>query len=160
MNVRPKMDQVDVRILKTLLKNPRTSFRKIAKDCKLSSNSIRLRFERLKEVGIITGAVMQVNPKSLGYDCIAFLGIQADPVKKKIVCDFLEKMPNIIQSIQPMGRYNIFSFVAINSVDELAQIVEQVGNHPEVWNVEACIWVDVTKMDRPENLEIKEYEGS
>ena len=154
------MDKVDVRILKTLLKNPRISFSKIAKDCKLSSNTIRLRFERLKEVGIITGSVMQVNPKSLGYDCIAFLGIQADPINKKIVFDFLEKIPNIIQNTKQIGRYNILSFAALNNVDELAHIVEHVSSHPDVKKVEASIWVDVTRMDHPENLEIKEYEGS
>ena len=155
MVVRQKIDEIDIKILKNLLKNARTSYANIGRECGLSSNSIRLRFRRLKEAGVITGAIMQVNPKSLGYDCIAFLGIQADPVNRMVVYDFLEKMPNIILNTRKIGRYNILSFAALKNVDELAHTVEHVRSHPHVRNVEASIWVDVTRLDHPENLEIK-----
>lgn len=159
MSVRPKIDEADVRILKILLKDPRTSFAEIAKDCEMSTNAIRMRFKRLKEVGVIKGAIMQVNPRSLGYDCIAFLGIQADANKETKVYDFLEKTPNIILNVKYMGRYNILSFAALKSLDKLAHTIEQVGRIPHVRNVEESIWVDLVRMDHPENLIIKPFHG-
>lgn len=100
MSVRPKIDEIDVRILRILLKDPRTRFAEIARDCKMTTNAIRMRFKRLKETGVIKGAIMQVNPKSLGYNCIAFLGIQADANNETSVYDFLEKIPSIVLNVR------------------------------------------------------------
>lgn len=159
MPTQPVINKTDVKILKTLLQDPRTSFAKIAKDCKLSTNTIRMRVKRLKELGVITGAIMQVNPKSLGYNCIALLSIQADATKEAVVYDFLENLPEIIKSFQPIGKYNIHSFAALKSVDDLAHTVERIKSHPDVLDVEKCIWVDVVRMDHPENLVIEPFDG-
>lgn len=159
MNARPKIDEVNVKILKTLLKDARTSFADIAKDCGMSTNSIRIRFERLKKVGVIKGAITQINPKSLGYNCIAFLEIQVDPAKEKSVHNFLEKTPNLILNSQRIGRYDITSIAAVKSVDDLARTIKIVNGNPHVRNVETSIWFDITKICCPENLEIKTYEG-
>ena len=159
MSARPKIDEVDVRILKTLLNDVRTSFAEIAKDCGMSTNAIRIRFKRLKKDGVIKGSIMQVNPKSLGYDCIALLNIQADANEETSVYDFIDKIPGIIQSFQPIGKYNILSFAALKSVDELAHTVEQINSHPCVIEVQECIWVDVVRMDHPENLVIEPFDA-
>ena len=151
---RLKIDEVDVRLLRTLLKNARTSFSEIAKDCGMSSNAIRMRFERLKKDGIINGSITQVNPKNLGYDCVALLRIKAEANEEKKVYDFVQKIPNAIGCFQPIGRYNIHCFVALKNTDELAYTVEQVNSNPNVLDVQESIWVDVVKMDHPENLAI------
>ena len=151
MDVRPKIDEIDIRILKTLLRDPRTSFAEISKDCKMSTSTIRMRFKRLKKDGIITGAITQVNPKSLGYNCIALLSIQAAANEEKSVYNFVEKIPEILQSFQPIGSYNILSFAALKSIDELAHTVEQINSHPHVRDVHECILVDIVRMDHPKN---------
>jgi DNA-binding Lrp family transcriptional regulator len=159
MSTRPKIDEVDVRILKILLNDVRTSFAEIAKDCGMSTNAIRMRFKRLKKDGVINGAIMQVNPKSLGYDCIALLTIQADANEEKSVYDFVEKIPGIITSSRPFGKYNILSFSASRSIDELASLVEQINSNLHVNEVQENIWFDVVRMDRPENLVIEPFDG-
>lgn len=159
MSVRPKIDEVDVSLLKTLLKDPRTIFTEIAKDCGLSTNAIRMRFKKLKKTGVITGAIMQVNPKSLGFNCIAFLMIQADTNQETSVYDFLEKTPSIIKNFTQIGRYNIISFVALKSVGDLSHTIEHVRSHPYIRNVEHGILIDVTNMDHPESLIIDTFNG-
>lgn len=159
MSARPKIDGVDVKILSALLKNSRTRVAEIAKDCEMSINAIRMRLMKLKEAGVIKGAIMQVNPKSLGYDCIAILMIQADVNAETSVYNFLKKIPSIILTIRYTGRYNFLGLVALKSVDELAHNVECVSSHPHVINVETCIWVDVVQMDHPENIVIEPFDG-
>ena len=95
LSARLEIDKIDVRILKTLMKDPRTSFAEIAKDCEVSTNTIRIRFKRLKKIGVITGSTIQVNPKSLGYESIAFLAIEADIDEEQSVLEFLDHIPNI-----------------------------------------------------------------
>lgn len=77
MNNRPKIDEIDVKIMRALLKSPRASFTEIAENCRKSTLTINKRFNRLKNMGIRTGAITQINPKSFGYSCIADL-IQTD----------------------------------------------------------------------------------
>ena len=159
MSARVKIDEIDVRILKTLLKDPRTSFAEIAKQCEMSINAIRMRFKRLEQVGVIQGAIMQVNPRSLGYCCIAYLMIRADTNKEQSVLEFLEKTPNVIHSFQQMGRTNIHCLVALESIDELGHTIEHVWEHPYIMMVEEVIWVDIVRMDHPENLVIESLDG-
>jgi Lrp/AsnC family transcriptional regulator for asnA, asnC and gidA len=157
MNARIKIDEIDVRILKILLKDPRTSFAKIAKDCGILTSTIRNRFMRLKKIGIIKGAILQINPKIFGYDCIGTLLIGTNGNEIKVL-EFLKKIQNIIAYAQPIGRYGIFSVAALRSVDDLAHLKEHVKGHPDVINVDECIWVDVIRMDHPESLVIEPFD--
>jgi Lrp/AsnC family transcriptional regulator, regulator for asnA, asnC and gidA len=152
---RPAIDEVDVRILKSLLKNARTSFSQIAKDCGMSSNAIRIRFKRLEKNGIINGSITQLNPKKLGYDCVALLMIKAEANEENNVYNFVCKIPDVVSCFKPIGRYNVQCLVALKNVDELAHTVEKVSSHPNVMVVKEGIWVDVVKMDHPENLTIR-----
>lgn len=118
-----------------------------------------MRYKRLKETGVITGATMQINPKSLGYNCIAILNIQADANKEKSVYEFVNNIPNIIETFQPIGNYNIHSLAALKSTDELARTVDHIKTNPYVIDVKEYIWVDVVRMDHPKNLVIEPYDG-
>jgi Lrp/AsnC family transcriptional regulator for asnA, asnC and gidA len=159
LNVRPKIDEIDIRILKTLLDDPRTSFADIARDSGMSTNTIRIRHKRLKETGVITGATMQINPKSLGYNCIAILNIQTVANEEKSVYEFVKKIPNILNAFQPIGKYNIHGMTALKSTDELARTVDCMKANPYVIDVKEYIWVDVVQMDHPKKLVIEPYDG-
>lgn len=60
---------------------------------------------------------------------------------------------------QQIDKFNITSFLALKTVDELAHTVEQIKNHSHVLDVEVGIWIDVTHLDHPENLVIETYDG-
>ena len=57
------IDDIDATILKEMLRNPRTKFTKIAKECGLSAPAIKNRFQNLEKSGIINGSITQINPK-------------------------------------------------------------------------------------------------
>jgi Lrp/AsnC family transcriptional regulator for asnA, asnC and gidA len=160
LSSRVNIDEVDVEILETLLKDPRISFAAIAKQCKMSINAIRTRFKRLEESGVITGSIMQINPKCWGYNCIAYLMIGADTNNREKVLEFLMNSPKILHTFQQIGRTNIHCLAALKNVDELAHTIEDVKKRPSIIDVDAIIWVDVIKMDHPENLVIEPFDGS
>ena len=156
MNDRAKIDEIDAKILKALLKNARTTYADIARECGISSNSIRLRFERLQKAGIIKGSITQVNPKSLGYNYIAYIFVQAEATKRQYTYEWLKKTPRIIHLTKLMGRYNIMIAVALTEVEELDKVVSYVKKDPYVLNADFAIAWDLIKVDHYENLEIKE----
>jgi Lrp/AsnC family transcriptional regulator, leucine-responsive regulatory protein len=79
----PKIDETDAKILHTLLRESRTTFTALAKDCKITVNAVKSRFERLKREGVITGDIMQVNPQRVGYNFVADVSIATAPENEK-----------------------------------------------------------------------------
>jgi DNA-binding Lrp family transcriptional regulator len=148
-----KIDDVDITILKALIREPRTSFAKIARDCGLSTPSIYNRFDLLKKSGVVNGSVMQIDPRSLGYNCVAMANIQAHPKDKKIIQRFLQSQ-NIPFYDQYLSGSGFLSFIVAKDMDELAGISKKMKDHPSIRELFPIIWVNTTNIDHPENLVI------
>src|SRR5512145_2918240 len=107
-----------------LLKESRTSFTDIAKECKITVGAVRMRYKRLLKEGVINGEVTLVNPHCLGYRHIVDLGIMTDPENEQEVAKYLEDKPLIGQLVPHLGKYNFFAKVALSDLNKLSAIVE------------------------------------
>lgn len=155
MSTLKTLDKIDAIILKELLKNPRTSFTKIAKKASIPTTTAIRRFNMLKKTGIIQGATLQINPSRLGYNCIASVLITSVINKETNVIKFLLKIPNVLVCVRYIGKYNVLCIMALKSVDELAYTLEPIKSHPNIINLEVNIWIDGVPNDHPENLIIE-----
>jgi Lrp/AsnC family transcriptional regulator for asnA, asnC and gidA len=148
------IDEIDTKIIMSLLKEARTTFTDMAKECKITISAVRTRFTRLKKEGIINGAIMQVNPYSLGFKCVCDITLKTDPEKEKAkeVMAFLKekKYPQVI--FGPRGRYNMDIVAILPSFTELRGVLEEMEASPHIKHVESLIWTEVVNVDHPENL--------
>lgn len=149
---RTRIDEIDAKILKTLLKESRTSFTKIAKDCGITIGAVRMRYKRLRKEGVVKGEMMLVNPHSLGYRYISDLEITTAIENEKEVLKFLAKKPYISHITGPFGKYNILAKVAMHDTQTLAGIMEDIESNPYIKRVDALIWVEAVNVEYPENL--------
>lgn len=149
-----RIDQTDAKILTLLLKEARTSFTQIARECGISVGAVRVRYVRLKKEGIIKGEIMQINPQSLGYKCVADLGILTAPEDEQEVRDFLKSKPYLPASYSHYGKYNLGAIIVLPSIDKLSKILEIVSTNPKVKRINALIWATTINMDHTENLTI------
>jgi DNA-binding Lrp family transcriptional regulator len=157
----PKIDETAAKILHSLLKESRTTFNEIAKNCKITVNAVRSRFERLKRDGVITGDIMQINPQRLGYNFVADVGITTASENEKRVIESLKRKPYIIFGGPGFSwKYNISIFVAAPSVEKLAGIRDDLEANPLIKNVDAQIWVETINIDHPENLVLNSFKIS
>lgn len=69
------MDDVDARIVDLLQLNARLTQAEIAKKVGLSQPSVADRIRKLEEQKIVTGYVARVDPRKLGKDVTAFIGV-------------------------------------------------------------------------------------
>ncbi len=155
MQTRKKIDQIDALILKILLRNSRTSFTDIAKECHITIGAVRMRYKNMLKAGIINGQIMQVNPHSLGYKCIADLGIITAIENEKAVLEFLKSRPYIMHTMELFGKYNIGVKVALKDVKELTAIIDDLESNIYIKHVDPMIWAEANNMDHNENLMIK-----
>jgi Lrp/AsnC family transcriptional regulator for asnA, asnC and gidA len=73
------LDDVNLKILDKLSEDSSTPFVEIAKQIGVSDATIHLRVRRLVDAGIINKFTLSVDNDRLGYDHLAFMGINTDP---------------------------------------------------------------------------------
>ena len=153
MPKKSKIDETDAKILKTLLKESRASFTEIANDCEISINSVRKRYKRLWKIGIINGAIMQVNPRSLGYKCIANIGITTDRDDESKVIEFLRSKPYTrVAFVNVFERTNIATIISLRDFEELSETMRDIEANPLIKHANAFVWNKTSGLDHPENL--------
>ena len=102
------IDNIDRKILIFLIKNARMPFLEIARECGISGAAIHQRVKKLEESGVISGSRLQVDPKALGYDICAFIGIRiSDPSMNYETVEQLRNIPEIVDCHFITGKYNI-----------------------------------------------------
>ena len=103
-----QIDQIDRKILQFLIKNARMPFLEIARECGISGAAIHQRVKKLDEMGVILGSRLEVNPKSLGFDVCALIGVRiSDPKMFDATVDALKAIPEVVECHFITGEYNM-----------------------------------------------------
>lgn len=159
MNVpfKVKIDRIDINIIRALQRDARTNLAEIAKECRVSTDTVSKRFRKMKRNGIVRGTTILLNPKSFGYNCVASLGIAVDYPHMKEVVELVRKIPDVVFCTPSMGKHDIFAIAVLRNVGRLAQVKESIKGHPLVREVTVSIWIDEILLC-PENFEFKHLE--
>ncbi|MFI3316910.1 MAG: Lrp/AsnC ligand binding domain-containing protein [Rikenellaceae bacterium] len=103
-----QLNEIDRKILGFLINNARMPYLEIARECGISGAAIHQRIRKLEELNIIQGSRILVNPKALGFDVCAFIGITLkDQLMLVETMDKIMAIPEIVESHFVTGDYNI-----------------------------------------------------
>ncbi len=139
------LDNKDKAIIALLAKNARATITSIAKDLKISDVAVKKRIEKLERRGVILGYRVAVNPRALGYETIAIVGVNTEPGKVIEVADALARRPDTTFVAVTSGDHEVLAEVwARDSKDMLAKIKEIEGMGG-VTSVYPAFIVDVIK---------------
>lgn len=106
---RPDMlDDVDLKIIAALQKDGRMPFSQIAQDLGVSPGMVRLRFNRMAELGFLQVCAI-TNPLRMGYKMMALIGIRVDGHKLLEVADQISRLEEVIYLILTSGSYDLFA---------------------------------------------------
>ena len=85
-------------------------FLEIARECGISGAAIHQRIRKLDESGVILGSRLIVDPKMLGFDVCAHIGIIIkDPQQLMQTMEKLRDVPEIVECHFITGSYNILA---------------------------------------------------
>ena len=102
------LDAIDRKILKFLIRNARTPFLEIARECGISGAAIHQRIRKLQDAGVILGSRLLVDPKTMGFDVCAHISITLkDPQLLQQTVEELRKVPEIVEAHFITGNGNI-----------------------------------------------------
>ena len=144
------MDEIDSYIIDRMTEDARISFRKIAKEQGLSTDTIIKRHKRLQERGVIRGSTIVVNPKKIGYKGMTVFMINVSPTnisekddsprESTKILQTLIRMPNIILATKTVGDYDLLAIGVARDFDHLILIGNDIARIPGVKDLQVSFW--------------------
>ena len=121
-----KFDDKDLKILKILHKNARTSLRDISKKVELSKDAVKYRINKMIERKIIVGFSAVINPPMLGYPFINKVLISLSNIsskKDKEFIDYLTKQKQIINVNSVSGNWDYMLMIVAKDPNDFENVL-------------------------------------
>jgi Lrp/AsnC family transcriptional regulator, leucine-responsive regulatory protein len=120
------LDPTDMRILRILLDDARTSVAEIARVVGMSAPSVSERMKRMEENGTIGGYSVTVNPAALGLPLGAWLRVRPVPGELARVAKILQEIPEIATCDRVTGEDCFIARVQVRSILDLERVIDRI----------------------------------
>ena len=118
------LDEIDHQIIAILQQDGRVPFAQIAEQLNVSAGMIRLRYNRLAEMGVLR-VVAITNPLRMGYQTMAMIGIKADGKNLLEIADKIAALDEVIYLIVVSGAYDILAEIVCRDQKHLLQFITE-----------------------------------
>ncbi|MGJ8759150.1 MAG: Lrp/AsnC family transcriptional regulator [Polaribacter sp.] len=120
-----KIDGIDKKIIRSLVKDARVPILSIARDIGISGAAIHQRLRKLEKSKLIDGYQMKINPEALGYTTIAFVGVylETTAVLSSII-KRLKEVREVVECHYTTGNFTIFIKVLCKDNEDLMCLLE------------------------------------
>ena len=122
------MDQIDAKILRSLMKQGRMTNARLAREVGLSESATLERVRRLETTGVIRGYSALVEPGRVGRALEVFMTFSLKNQKVEEVERFvvaMSEMDEVLSSAQTLGRFDFIAHVAVRDVASLENFINE-----------------------------------
>jgi len=126
-NLEPKemlLDELDRLIIQDLQQDGRTPFTQIARRAGVSQTTIRSRFQRLFDAGIIRIAGV-VDPYALDFHAPAIVGVSVEPGLIEQVARKIIEFPEVSYLVVTLGNLDLIIEVFCRDLPHLSELITQ-----------------------------------
>ena len=117
------IDETSLQIIKILSKDSSVSFVDIAKILGVSDATVHMRVKRLIASGVIKKFKISIDNRLVGYDHLAFMGINIRQGSADEVTSELTKLGEILEIHELHGRFDLLLKIRARNLDEMRSIV-------------------------------------
>lgn len=143
-----ELDDIDLKILRSLNRNAKKSYRDIARELDLSLTTISKRIRRMEAEKVILGYAPILDPEKLGFDITAFIGIKFLHGKIVETEKVLAEDPAVYAVFDSTGDWDAIVQARFRSRRELNAFVKRVLEHENVEETYTNIVLSVTKDEK------------
>jgi len=137
-----RIDNINAKLLRMLQSDARTSFKDIAKECNVSLDTIKNRFNILKKNGVIRGTTIVVDPKKMEQGFLVIIGIQVVQQFSESVLNMIKKMQGLCVVTKSIGQYDIEAIFLLKDIEQIGITKEIIEEFPQVEVANVGIFVD------------------
>ena len=127
------MDDIDRRLLATLLTDARTSYADLARQVGLSAPSVQERVRKLEREGVLRGSSVDVDPKAIGLGVSALVGLQQrEGMDADEIVAGLREVPEIEDCWFVAGEEAFVAKVRVADLDDLDRTLRVLRHVPGI----------------------------
>lgn len=131
---------LDKQILSILFEDARTPVSEIAARLDEPVSTVHGRMRRFKNSGLIQTYRPVLDPRKLGYNVQAVVQFQRDTNGQiESILPHLDKIENVVHFIHPLGNIDGLVTVWVKSIDELADVINQINDISGVVRTETLV---------------------
>ena len=136
-----KIDNLDKKILKIIMRNARIPSKDVALECNVSRAAIHQRIQRMIDMNVITGSEYNVNPKTLGYATCTYIGVTLEKgAMYRDVVPELEKIEEVVECHFTTGPYTMLIKLYARDNEHLMELLnDRIQNIHGVTSTETLI---------------------
>lgn len=145
-------DELDLRIIRILQNDARTSFTQMAKILGVSPSVIQIRFNNMKKRGLILGTTLELNPEKFGVKYRISAEIKALEPNVDEVIKFVNNLTGEkcrVVAWPVFGCFNISALIMSRNLLEAHKIRQSIKEHPSV--IEVSININIGEFTRNYN---------
>ncbi|MFF8600901.1 Lrp/AsnC family transcriptional regulator [Streptomyces sp. NPDC015232] len=126
------VDELDTRVLRLLIEQPRTSVREYARILGVARGTVQARIDRLERDGVITATGPVLSPAALGHPVLAFVHIEVTQGHLDEVGDALAGVPEIVEAFSITGGGDLLTRVVARDAGHLEDVIQRLIRLPGV----------------------------
>ncbi|WP_432084826.1 Lrp/AsnC family transcriptional regulator [Streptomyces sp. bgisy095] len=126
------VDELDTRILRLLIEQPRTSVREYARILGVARGTVQARIDRLERDGVITATGPVLSPAALGHPVLAFVHVEVTQGHLDEVGDALAAVPEIVEAFSITGGGDLLTRVVARDAGHLEDVIQRLIQLPGV----------------------------
>ena len=118
----------NLELLKALKENARVPFVELAKRFGVSETAIRKKVRKLEKEGVIRRYTVDIDPRKIGFDINALIGVDTKPESYIEALDRLKKMKDVMCMCSSSGDHMILLECWFADSEELSKFVKKLRN--------------------------------
>ena len=147
------LDEVNLQILDILSRDASRPFVDIAKELEISDATVHIRVRRLLAAGILRKFTIATDNVLLGYDHLAFIGININEGSADEVIATLSQFDEILELHEMYGQFDLLLKIRGKSLEEMREvIVNKIGRIPHIREAELMTVLKTIKEEQMVSL--------
>ena len=148
------LDEIDINIIRKLQKDIRTPLKEIAKQCNISTDTIKNRLNKLIENDVIRGSTIVIDPKKMGQGNLVIIGIKVVQKFSDTVKNMIKKMKGLCVVTKSIGQYDVEAIFLLEDIEQIGITKDKIEDFPQVKSADVGIFVDKPLLC-PKNFEFE-----
>ncbi|KSU78991.1 DNA-binding transcriptional regulator, Lrp family [Pseudarthrobacter enclensis] len=120
------LDATDLKILLSLIRDPRMQIADISEAAGVARNTAQSRVRRLIRTGVLRSGGREVDLEAVGYDVVAFVTIEVSHRELDGVVAALRLIPQVLEVHEISGRGDVWCRVVATDTHNLQSSLRQV----------------------------------
>ena len=147
------LDEINLKIICMLTRDASRSIVEIAKELEISDATFHMGVRRLVAAGIIRKFTISTDSRLLGYDHLAFMGINMKEGSADEVTATLSQFDEILEIHERHGRFDLLLKVHARNLEEMRDIaVNKIRRLPQITDAESMVLLKTTKEEQSVSL--------